>query len=256
MIPRDTILDWRELVKTPCGGDHIVQLYEDDAFLTDAVARYVEAGLRTGEGAVLIAVPEHRKAFAAAIDGAAEALTSGQLRLLDAEHMLGTFMVGSAADWTRFHASIGGAVAEARLRYPTMRLYGEMVDVLWQRGERAEAIRVEEFWNELARLQTFSLFCAYRMDNLDGGAYGGPLESVCRVHTHVIPASDYARFNQAVSDATEKILDQPLQRMLLSLASRQRPAADMPLGQAVLMWLRANMPRTAERVLTEVRARC
>jgi hypothetical protein len=28
----------------------------------------------------------------------------------------------------------------------------------------------------------------------------------------------------------------------------------MPLGQAALLWLRQNMPRTADRVLGEVRA--
>ncbi len=78
-----------------------------------------------------------------------------------------------------------------------MRAYGEMVDVLWQRGERDAAIRLEEFWNDLAKLQTFSLLCAYEMDPLDPAAYH-PLECVCKVHTHLIPAADYRRFNQAV----------------------------------------------------------
>ena len=256
MNARDTTLDWHDVLKSPRGGDHIVQVYEEEAFLADAVAEYFDAGLRAGEGAVIIAVPEHRQAFEAKMPLAAQAIATGQLRMLDAEDMLDTFMLDGAPDWTRFHAVIGGAVAEARLKYPTMRLYGEMVDVLWQRGERAQAIRLEEFWNELARLQTFSLFCAYRMDNLDAGAYGGPLESVCKVHTHLIPARDYSRFNQAVSEAAEKVLEQPLQQMLLSLAAHRRPGTEMPMGQAVLMWLQANMPRTAQRVLSEVRARC
>jgi len=52
-----------------------------------------------------------------------------------------------------------------------VRAYGEMVDVLWQRGERDAAIRLEEFWNDLARLQTFSLLCAYCIDHLDPQAY-------------------------------------------------------------------------------------
>jgi hypothetical protein len=256
MSPSDATRDWRDVLRSPCGGDHIVQVYEDEGFLADAVTEYVDAGLRAGEGAVIIAVPEHRRAFEAKIARAAQALASGQLRLLDAQALLETFMLDGAPDWTRFHAVVGGAVAEVRLEYPSTRLYGEMVDVLWQRGERAQAIRVEEFCNELARLQTLSLFCAYRMDNLDADAYGGPLESVCKVHTHLIPARDYSRFNQAVSEAAEKVLEQPLQHMLLSLAAHRRPGTDMPLGQAVLMWLQANMPRTAERVLSEVRTRC
>jgi hypothetical protein len=30
----------------------------------------------------------------------------------------------------------------------------------------------------------------------------------------------------------------------------------MPEGQSTLLWLQRNMPRTAEKVLAEVRARC
>jgi hypothetical protein len=75
------------------------------------------------------------------------------------------------------------------------------------------------------------------------------------VHTHLIPARDYARFNEAVTEASRKVLDEPLSHMMISLASSRRPSTEMPLGQAVLLWLQKNMPRTAERVLSEVRAR-
>jgi hypothetical protein len=136
-----------------------------------------------------------------------------------------------------------------------VRAYGEMVDVLWQRGERDAAIRLEEFWNDLARLQTFSLLCAYCIDHLDPQAYAGPLECVCRVHTHLIPAPDYGRFNQAVIEASEKVLAAPLAQMLLSLAGSSKPSTGMPAGQATLLWLKRNMPRTADKVLAEVRAR-
>jgi hypothetical protein len=158
-------------------------------------------------------------------------------------------------DWNSFHAVVGGLIAELRLQYPTVRAYGEMVDILWQNGERDAAIRLEEYWNELGKLQTFSLFCAYFMDNLDAGTYGGPLECVCKVHTHLIPARDYGRFNEAVTEASRKVLDDPLSQMMISLAASRRPSTEMPLGQAVLLWLQRNMPRTAEKVLSEVRAR-
>jgi hypothetical protein len=131
-----------------------------------------------------------------------------------------------------------------------------MVDVLWRRGEREAAIRLEEYWNELGRLQTFSLFCAYYMDPLDSKTYGGALECVCKVHTHLIPVRDYTRFNQAVTEATKKVLDQPLAQILLSLSANQRPVTQMPPGQATLLWLKQNMPRTADKVLQEVRASC
>jgi hypothetical protein len=145
-------------------------------------------------------------------------------------------------------------IAELRLQYPTVRAYGEMVDVLWRAGRQRAAIRLEEFWNELGKLQAFSLMCTYFMDNLDAGAYGEPLERVCRAHTHLIPARDYQRFNQAVSEASKAVLDQPLAQMLLTLSASHRPPTQMPLGQATLFWLKRNMPRTAEKVLMQVRA--
>jgi hypothetical protein len=252
--------DWPELLQQPDGGDHLVQVYSDKGFLYEAVAEYAGTGLRRGEGVIIIARPSHRAAFKRALDSAgvaaSEAVERGQLLMLDADETLGAFTPGGMPDWQTFHALIGGVIAKMRLDYPTVRAYGEMVDVLWQRGERDAAIRLEEFWNDLAKLQTFSLLCAYQMDNLDAVAYKGPMECVCKVHTHLIPARDYARFNKAVIEASKAVLEAPLADMLLSLSERHRPLTAMPQGQATLLWLQRNMPRTAEKILAEVRSRC
>jgi hypothetical protein len=227
---------------------HVVQLYQEIGPLAQAVADYVAEGLRRGEAAVIIATPEHRAAFLEKI-GRHE----GQLIVLDAEDTLAKFMANGMPQWKAFHEVIGGLIAELRLRYPTVRAYGEMVDVLWQRGERDAAIRLEEYWNDLGGLQTFSLFCAYRMDALDPDQYGGALESVCKVHSHLIPAGDAQRFDEAVCSASRKVLDQPLADLLLSLATNHRGETQMPMGQATLFWLKQNMPRTADKVLSELR---
>lgn len=245
----DNTNDWPDLIRHPGRHDHFVQLYGELEPLAETVAEYVGTGLRRGEGAVVIATPEHRAAFLSRMDPVDE----DQLRVLDAEETLATFMANGMPQWKAFHEVVGGLIAELRLQYPTVRAYGEMVDVLWQRGEREAAIRLEEYWNELGRLQTFSLLCAYRMDPLDGHAYGGPLERVCKVHTHLIPAPDLPRFDEAVRAASQKVLDQPLAQILLSLAANHRPPTRMPRGQATLFWLKQNMPRTAEKVLTELR---
>jgi hypothetical protein len=244
---------WDDLVRHPGPHDHFVQLYSEVDVLADAVGEYICTGLRRGEAAVVIATPEHRAAFLARIE-AQEARDEGRFRILDAEETLATFMANGMPQWKLFHQVVGGLIAEMRLQYPTVRAYGEMVDVLWQRGERDAAIRLEEFWNELGRLQTFSLFCAYRMDPLDSEQYGGALERVCSTHTHLIPARDTAAFDRTVAQASSKVLDQPLAQLLLSLAANHRTSTRMPVGQAALFWLRQNMPRTADKVLSELRA--
>jgi DcmR-like sensory protein len=258
MVPNEDAT-WPELLREPASGNHFVQVYTDEAFLVEAVAEYLGTGLRRGEAAILIATPSHRTAFMRQLEGigiaAGKAAQRGQLVLLDAEETLKHFTTGGMPDWQSFHALIGGIIAKVRLDYPAVRAYGEMVDVLWQREERDAAMRLEEFWNDLARLQTFSLLCAYKLDNLDGAAYRGPLECICNVHTHLIPAHDYYRFNGAVLQAAEEVLDKPLAQMLLSLSERHRPETAMPQGQATLLWLQHNMPRTAEKVLAQLRSR-
>jgi hypothetical protein len=223
------------------------------------VGEYIGTGLRRGEAAVLIVGPAHRMVFLRELEAkgcyAEQAVQNGQLKLLDAQETLNAFMSDGMPEWNSFHAVVGGVIAQLRLQYPTVRAYGEMVDVLWQAGERAAAIRLEELWNELAKLQTFSLLCAYYMDHLDTDAYGGALECVCKVHTHLIPVRDYAGFNQAVTEASKDVLDQPLAQMLMSLSATHRPPTQMPLGQATLLWLNRNMPRTAQKILTGVRAK-
>ena len=61
--------------------------------------------------------------------------------------------------------------------------------------------------------------------------------------------------DQAVIEASEKVLAAPLAQMLLSLSGSSKPSTGMPAGQATLIWLKRNMPRTADKVLAEVRAR-
>src|SRR3954463_4382114 len=258
MVPSESA-GWRELLQGPSNGDHFVQVYNDESFLLEAVAEYAGTGFRRGGGGGVIATPAHRAAFVQQLEGhgvaAEETLRRGQLLLLDAEETLGRFTPGGMPEWQSFHALIGNVIAKLRLQYPRVRAYGEMVDLLWRRGEREAAIRLEEFWNDLAGLQTFSLLCAYYLDNLDQAAYSGPLDCICRVHSHLIAVRDYKRFNEAVVEASEAVLDQTLAQMLLSLSERHRPQTAMPQGQATLLWLQHNMPRTAEKVLAQVRSR-
>ncbi|HWM45122.1 MAG TPA: hypothetical protein VNP36_22005, partial [Burkholderiales bacterium] len=127
--------------------------------------------------------------------------------------------------------------------------------LLWAEGRREAAAALERFWNELARKQPFSLLCACPLDSLDGRAYEGALQGVCALHTHLVPASDCNAFNDAVNSAIREVLEPQLVGMLHSLSAQHRPVTQMPMGQAVIFWLRQNMPRTAEKVLARARAR-
>jgi hypothetical protein len=233
--------------------EHLVHLYQETRFLAAAAADYLGEGLRAGEAAIIIATPRHRAAFLEKLDATA-AMREARLELLDAEETLERMMSQGVPQWQRFREIIGERVVKLCTRHRGMRAYGEMVDLLWQRGRRDAALRLESYWNELGKLHAFSLFCAYRMDPFDGQVYGGALESVCGAHSHLMPARDPQRFDQAVRAAALKVLEEPFAEILLALAASHRAATHMPAGQATLFWLSHNMPRAAEKIFRELRA--
>jgi hypothetical protein len=250
----DETAGWSELLAHPDERDHLAHLTRDEAFRIEAIAEFLAAGLALGEAALAIVERRRREPLVAALRRKG-AHPVRALRILDAEEVLASLTSGGRPSWPAFEATCGAAVSGLRLQYPGVRAYGELVDMLWQRGERSAAVELEKYWNDYLRLRPFTLLCGYSIDPLDGNAYDAELDRVCRAHSHLIPARDYTAFNQAVDEAAQSVLDQPLAQMLVSLSARQRPAADMPLGQAMLFWLKQNMPRTADKVLAEVRAR-
>jgi phosphoserine phosphatase RsbU/P len=218
---------WSEgLLDKPSAGDHIVHFYEDDEFLLDAVAHFTAAGLAAGEPVLIVATQPHRSAFAQRLrrNGANldAALASGQLKMLDASETLTSFMVGDEPDWGRFCATIGPVLETCRAAHggARVRVFGEMVDLLWRAGNFAAAVRLEELWNALAALQCFTLLCAYSMGNLYMPGDGELFDRVCSRHSHVVPPDNSAARVLSLETELEerKQLEGVLRRALLKRA--------------------------------------
>jgi hypothetical protein len=114
--------------------------------------------------------------------------------MLDAEEILGTFIVDHAPVGSLFRRSIGGVIEQTlrgRERTP-VRAYGEMVDVLWKQGKTEAAIRVEVLWNNLAESHTFSLLCGYSIGNFykENDKYREICDLHSHVHEHIHPRGD------------------------------------------------------------------
>src|SRR5712671_1717501 len=149
------------LIEAPANR-HFAQLHRDPQALTDAVTLYLQTGLRRGNGVVVLATPAHTERFLTRLreDGLDPAvfLKSGQLELHDADLTLRKFMQHDMPDWEDFRRSMAAVFERVRaFGRGTTRVYCEMVNVLWQEGKQEAAIRLEEYWNELARLYPFSL---------------------------------------------------------------------------------------------------
>jgi signal transduction histidine kinase len=200
--------------------EHVVQFYQSDDFVNEAVTSYLAEGLERSEPVVVIATGSRIDSVqwrlanrGYDVDGAHG---RGDLVLLDARETLATFMVGSRPDRRLFEANVGRVIGRsARGRAPTpVRAYGEMVDVLWRAGNREGALRLEELWNQLARRHSFSLLCAYAMSNFDRESDAEEFRKVCRAHQHVRTAEGY---DGAADDRTRARQIGELQQRALAL---------------------------------------
>jgi len=250
---------WESLLLRPLRRSHVVQFASDDDFRAEAFTRFVGAGIRGGEAVVVSCLPHRWRDVARrlASDGVdvVRAEREGELLLFDPEATLPQLLVDGSPDAAAFEKTIDPVVAELRLRFSTLRVCGEMVDLLWQRGDRDGALRLEHLWSDLQRRAPLELFCSYSLDLLRDDAYDGPIDAICRSHSHVIPTRHYDRLDEAVMRASAEVLDLPLAHMMRSLSASHRPETEMPFGQATLLWLKENMPITAAKVLDGVRRR-
>jgi hypothetical protein len=172
------------------GENHLVAFYDSDGFLADAVVRFLRPALLAGDAAVVVATESHRRQFTAGLEAddvdVATAIHERRLILLDAEAMLSSFMVGGVPDPARFRASIGALVDEAMDGRRRVRVYGEMVALLWARDDAPAAVTVEDLWNELAGDHAFALLCAYPMRAVERNRSEAFI-TVCQQHSALLP---------------------------------------------------------------------
>lgn len=145
------------------GGSRRVRFYDSDAELEDTAVEFLAEGHAVGDALVVIAVPAHLRRFRRALEDRGvdvdEATRQGAWIAADASELLANVVVDGRPDRDRFRAAVGGLLDRAEGR--RVRLFGEMVDLLWQRGDAPAALRLEELWNELAERIPFTLLCVY-----------------------------------------------------------------------------------------------
>ena len=183
-------LDHAEAATSVCG--HLVAFYDQNEHLTSQVTQFVLPALTGAGAAILVATAEHRQQFVAELAQAGIdvelAQANGRLVVLDAAETLARFMPdGCAPDPTAFREVIGGLIDHVSAGRDEVRIYGEMVALLWADGNVQSAISLEGMWNDLGQAKRFTLLCGYPMDKVRQGGKAGPFLSICQHHTEVLP---------------------------------------------------------------------
>jgi hypothetical protein len=188
--------------------DHAVHVYADDFAIGRELIRFIEDGLTLGQSVVVAANSEHRACIDAWRSDHPSISHNEFLLVLDAVETLQTFMVKDSPDPVLFDATIGATVKRAAHGGRTVRVFGEMVALLWADGNVTGALALETLWNDMASDRDFFLMCAYP-EALLGAA---PLQSVnamCHRHSdlsllgHLVP---FAGATTATSSYIQRLL--------------------------------------------------
>lgn len=181
-------------------------------------------------------------------------MKDNQLVLLDAHYALAAVCENGIPNWQHIACHTGKIVDSMKDRFFHVRVYDEMVDILWQQQDADTAARLEVLWNRLVRTYDFSLLCGYQIDDTDPSAYAGPLHVICDSSSHLLDSPFGPELDVAIDRALEKVLDQTVAKQIRDLAKTKPMHIKMNEGQAKLFFLADHMPNATNRILQELRA--
>jgi len=172
---------------------HEVQFYSDDALFLESVTQFIGAALNAGNAAIAFATRPHRdnllqglKAKGVDVDGAVQ---QGAYVSLDAADTLSTFMVNDWPHTMRFFEGftklIESASKAAKAEHPRVAIFGEGVALLWAKGKRDAAIRLEQLGTDLAKTHDVHILCAYPFSSFHVEEDKQAFERICVEHSAV-----------------------------------------------------------------------
>jgi hypothetical protein len=172
-------------------GDHAVAFYSQDKLATLAGMHLLPV-IGHGGTAILVARAENRSAVNAWLSQAgvdlAEAWADGSYVLLDAEELLSRFTLGGRPDPALFWEVMSPVLAAACRSNGPVRVFGEMVALLWETGQPDAAVELEALWDEIGRQYPFALLCGYPAVQVSDDAHSDALAQVCGAHSTAIGA--------------------------------------------------------------------
>ncbi len=178
-------------------GSHAVQFYDNEQFVQHAIAEFFTQGAPPDDALIMVSRLRTFQAVAAhLISGRYGSVINVADRILffDAEAALPQIMEGESLDPARAERLLKQILSQSCRSHAhgTVRLYGEVVDMLCQRGRLSAALQFEGLASSLLDLEPqLSILCGYAIERFKDDTRVARLRAVCQKHTHVIPAESF-----------------------------------------------------------------
>ncbi len=233
VTPRTPLAQWHD----HDAQGHVVQFYAEDEALVEAISRFIGTALGAGDAAVVIATKAHRDALAHSLQArgldVAAAVRHGRFVVADAADTLSQFMQDGWPDPVRLASVVSGFFDKIRAANGNdcrIAAFGEMVALLWAQGNPEAAIQLEKLWNDLARVHSFSLRCAYPITSFNREEFSEPFLRICAEHSALIPGESYAALSTD-EERLRSITHLQLKEQALETANVERREAQNGLLQ-------------------------
>lgn len=168
----------------------MVLLYKNSETLIYKITEYITNGFAKSEPALVVLKSVHQPLLEQQLRLFGYELeilkSTKRLYVVDADKTLEKLLVNGMPDKDKFLELIIGSFHQLRPRPDNIRVYGEMVALLWSQGNKAAALALEKLWNEFADIYKFDLFCAYSHTDLTDTDYVTVLGDINSCHSRVV----------------------------------------------------------------------
>lgn len=171
---------------------HVVDIYANDAKFLQRLANRMAKHFGAGNPVLFAGTAQHESVLRdrlAAKNLHLDVLSAqGRYFVHDAESALAFVMDPNGPSKAKLFALLAPRIAQlqassANGRRVRVLVIGELVNLLTQQGQVEYAIQLERYWNELARLQSFDLYCGYDGSCISAGHPS--YQSICMEHSRV-----------------------------------------------------------------------
>ena len=180
-----------------CG--HTLIFYEDDSALLDGLSQSICAAICSGNSAIVVATHAHHDGLVSFLRArcaeAHTAIIEGRLFLLDADETLSKIMVNGQLNPDLCISVIGNYIAmlaaAARGEGPKVFAYGELVSILWERGNQAAALHLELLCRQLVEHDPhLQLCCGYPLRLFPSDTGPTPILAIETRRTRILLSKD------------------------------------------------------------------
>ena len=176
---------WGEIA--PC--DHMVQFYDNDKVFLNTLEGFAGDGFIRGDSVIVIATPEHlddlNKRLKSQDFDIASLKSKDQYITLDAHESASQIMVNGWPDENKFTEFVTALMNRAQKHGGKVRVFGEIVAVLWDQGHCGATVQLEKLWHRIQPEKGFSLYCAYPKSGFTQDCTDS-IENICLSHSKLI----------------------------------------------------------------------